>query len=204
MAPLIALVAALGCAGWVLYVIAPSAGHPPPRALGYVLLGGLGGLAVALVGGGLAAGLGPLPLAAVALGLVIAALLPVARPWVIRVTRGPDRRWALEQAWRAVQPVRRVARPAPGDAAWARAILREVEDLRTPQTTEFIDLLQGSLRIKLGGEPGVDPGWLETHLEAAATRLFPAWRTWTDADQPASPSALPADPPARARRPGGS
>lgn len=183
MPPLIALIAALGCAGWVLYVMAPSAGHPPPRPTGYLVLGIIGLVAVGLVGGGLAGGLEPLPLAAVAGGLVIAAVLPLVRPWVILLTGGPAPLWALERAWRALQPVRRARHPAPGDAAWARAILREVEELRTPRTAEFIDLLQGSLRTKLGGEPGVDPGWLEARLEEAATRLFPDWRTWAEADQ---------------------
>jgi len=175
---LLALVAALGCAGWVLYVVAPSAGHPPPRPLGYVVLLGLGLVAVGLVGAGLAAGVETLPLAAVGVGLALAAALPLARPYVLRLTGGPDRRWALERAWRALQPVRRVATPSPGDAAWARAILHETEGLRTPATAEFIDLLQGSLLAKLGGRPGVDPAWLDARLDEAATRLFPAWRTW--------------------------
>jgi hypothetical protein len=179
---LLALVAALGCAGWVLYVVAPSAGHPPPRPLGYIVLLALGAVAVALVGGGLAVGLEPVPIVVLAGGLVLAALLPVARPHVLRLTGGPDRRWALERAWRALQPVRRAATPSPGDAAWARAILHDTEALRTPDTAEFIDLLQGSLLAKLGGKPGVDPAWIDAHLDDAATRLFPDWRTWSEQD----------------------
>jgi hypothetical protein len=187
--PLLALIAALGCAGWVLYVVAPSAGHPPPRPSGYVVLGILGLVAVGLVGGGLVSGLEPRSLAAVAAGLLIAAALPLARSRVIVLTGGPAPLWALERAWRALQPVRRAAQPSPGDAAWARAILREVEELRTARTAEFIDLLQGSLRTKLGGEPGVDQGWLEARLEEAATRLFPDWRTWAEADLAAASRA---------------
>lgn len=188
---LIALVAALGCAGWVLYVVAPSAGHPPARPAGYLVLGLLGAAAIGLVGGGLAGGLEPQPLAAVVGGLVIAVLLPVVRSRVIILTGGPAPLWALGRAWRALQPVRRATQPAPGDAAWARAILREVEELRTARTAEFIDLLQGSLRTKLGGEPGVDPGWLEARLEEAATQLFPDWRTWSETDR----AAARAEPP---------
>ncbi len=186
---LLALVAALGCAGWVLYVVAPSAGHPPPRPMGYLVLLGLGLIAVVLVGGGLAIGVEPVPIGAVVAGLVLAAILPLARPSVVRLTGGPDRRWALERAWRALQPVRRTATPSPGDAAWARAILHETEGLRTPATAEFIDLLQGSLLAKLGGRPGVDPAWIDAHLDEAATRLFPDWRTWSSQGQ----APLPAD-----------
>jgi len=185
---LLALVAALGCAGWVLYVIAPSAGHPPPRPLGYVVLLGLGGLAVGLVGGGLAVGLAPVPIGCVIGGLVLAAILPLLRPYVLRLTGGPDRRWALERAWRALQWVRQAATPSPGDAAWARAILHEAEGLRTPATAEFIDLLQGSLLAKLGGKPGVDPAWIDARLDEAATHLFPDWRTWSAPDPAARPA----------------
>ncbi len=188
---LLALVAALGCAGWVLYVVAPSAGHPPARLFGYVVLLTLGAVAVALVGGSLAMGLEPVPLIALAGGLVLAALLPVARPYVVRLTGGPDRRWALERAWRALQPVRRAAAPSPTDAAWARAILHETESLRTPATAEFIDLLQGSLLAKLGGKPGVDPAWIDARLDEAATRLFPDWRTWSEPD-PGTDGGAPA------------
>ncbi len=191
---LLALVAALGCAGWVLYVIAPSAGHPPPRLRGYLVLLALGLIAVALVGGGLAVGLEPVPVGAVVVGLVLAAILPLARPHVVRFTGGPDRRWALERAWRALQPVRQAATPSPGDAAWARAILHETESLRTPATAEFIDLLQGSLLAKLGGRPGVDPAWIDARLDEAATRLFPDWRTWSSPDQAALPAEATAPP----------
>jgi hypothetical protein len=190
---LLALIAALGCAGWVLYVVAPSAGHPPPRPLGYVVLLMLGAVAVALVGGGLAMGLEPVPIVTLAAGLVLAALLPAARPYVLRLTGGPDRRWALARAWRALQPVRRAATPSPSDAAWARAILHETESLRTPATAEFIDLLQGSLLAKLGGKPGVDPAWIDAHLEEAAARLFPDWRTWSEQAQGADGGAPPLD-----------
>ena len=203
MPPLLALIAILGCAGWVLYGIAPLAGHPPPRLLGYVALLCLGLIAVALVGGGLAIGLEPVPIGAVVAGLVLAAVLPLARPYVVRLTGGPDRRWALERAWRALQPVRQAAIPSPSDAAWARVILREVEDLRTPATDQFIDLLQGSLRVKLGWKPGVDPAWLEARLEEAATVLFPEWRSWPESAAPMASPTDQADPPGSERSGGG-
>jgi hypothetical protein len=165
---LLAILATLGCVGWVAYVLAPSARQAPPRCLGWLVLLAWGGAAIALVGAGVASGY----LIVTLLGVALALALAWVRPRVIERLGGPDRRWALARAWEALEPVRTQEHPDPSDAAWARVILRQLDPLRTPATDEFIDLLQSHLRAKLDGEPGIDPAWSAARLEDLARQLF--------------------------------
>ena len=165
---LLAALATIGCVGWVAYMLAPSARQAPARRPGRLLLLAWGGVAVVLVSVGVAGGY----LLAALAGLALALALPWLRPRIVERFGGPDRRWLLAQAWEALERVRSDPHPDPGDAAWARVILRQLDTLRTVETDEFIDLLQGDVRARLDGSPGVDPAWSGARLEELAGQLF--------------------------------
>jgi hypothetical protein len=165
---LLAVLATLGCAGWVAYVLLPSPQEVRPRRLGWLVLGAWGIIAVVLVGAGLLSG----GFGVALLGLALALALPAVRPWIVARLGGPDRRWALARAWEALGPVCAQEHPGPGEAMWARALLHELDALRTPETEEFIDLLQSHVRGKLDGTPSIDPKWAAARLDEMAERLF--------------------------------